>query len=1588
MGPFFRFFARVATRRPAVLGSPLLLLAMASALPYAAAQTPCSLTLGSPRASLTQIGTASAGGVQPELPLSVAIIPAAGTGCSGIYTATSSASWLSATTGANNFTYTALSNPQPSARGGALTITDLSGGSVTFTVTEAGDSEALLVRQVRALYQSVLGRDPDSAGFSFWTGQGSAGLGQMLDSFLTSPEAFNSDFAVMAAYQAATGAPPGYAQFTSAVSRVRSGQATIGALFNSLLPTNFIVQTYTVQNLYQNLLQRAPTASEVQNANAVGLASWFQTLIAYPSNTTPVSAPNNEFMSTGTFAKGKDHSNGLYVALLYYVILGRDLDQGGYTFWLGIANSGGPGLLFQGQAGFSTRIQILGPGTPNQGFAGSPEFQSLFQTPNNPAPSITGLTPPSVGAGSGPLTLTIAGTGFTLTSTATFNGAARAVTFVSPSLLTIALSAADLSALGSFPVVVTNPPPGGGSSPPAQFLVQTNNPPPSIGSLSPPSALAGTGTLTLTVNGSGFIASTTASFNGVPHAVTLVNGNQLTITLSATDLSTAGAFPVVVTNPPPGGGSSQPATFTVTPDNPVPVISSLSPFFTHVSVGPLTVTINGSGFIPNSSVTFNGIGHTVTFLGSNQLSITLGAADLSTVGIFAVVVINPPPGGGSSPQSPFTVQPSNPVPAITSLAPPSAHLGAGPLTLTINGSGFIPSSSVTFNSAAHAVSFISPTQLTITLTIADLSTLGNFPVVVSNPAPGGGVSPAASFTVQSANTVPAITSLSPPSAQQGAGPLTLTIGGMGFIASSTATFNGVSHAVTFINGDQISITLIPSDLSVAGNVAVVVSNPAPGGGDSPPATFLIQPNNPAPSITGLLPATIVAGASGFTLTVSGSNFVPTSTVLWNGSPGQPPLTATYISSSQLTVAIPAADVALAGPAAVTVINPAPGGGMSPAATFTITGTIPANVSFVAPNGNDANPGGLTQPYLTIQKCAVTVAAAGTCAVRAGTYHETVSPNSGITITSYDGEPVTIDGSDPVTGWTPYQGSIYKAPAHMSSGDTHQVFVGSQMMTEARWPNGDDLFNVHWATAQTGTTTTQLIDPNLPNVNWTGATIHMWSGNDAWGHMTGSVTGSSPQQLAMSIPTDWCPSICPATGGFYYLSGILAALDTQNEWFYDPNAALLYLWAPGGANPSTLNVRAKQRPYAFDLSGKSNLTIRNINLFATSIKLDSNSIGNTLQGIDAQYVSHYTTLPSPAEWDSHLTDTGIILNGTGNTLVDSSIGYSAGNGVALMGSGSSVRNSLIHHTGYMGGYASGINMFGPGNVIHNDTIHTSGRFQVYMNSTIAPNDNDDIGLNNLFDGMILTVDGGEIYTSTSAAAVNIHHNWIHNTYSPVAPAPGDYPHVGAYIDEDASGYSIFQNIVWNNQYGNIFIHGLDSTAANNNNVSNNSVPDAAFLGFIWLQDIAHCGTTQVVNNLVLVAVEQINVSGPCTAINNTSTAPGATDMTPSVQVGCNFAGCSSSAPPAISGTSVAASVAIQPFNAAVAAGQTATFSVTGAGTAPFSYQWQRNGVNIGNATTAAYTTPPTGSSDNGAVFTVVVSNIFGAAVSIPAVLTVN
>ena len=102
---------------------------------------------------------------------------------------------------------------------------------------------------------------------------------------------------------------------------------------------------------------------------------------------------------------------------------------------------------------------------------------------------------------------------------------------------------------------------------------------------------------------------------------------------------------------------------------------------------------------------------------------------------------------------------------------------------------------------------------------------------------------------------------------------------------------------------------------------IVVKNPAPGGASS---ALTLTIDYPLPFITGLSSKSAVAGSSGFTLSVSGGNFVATAKVLWSGGA----LATTFVSATELTATVPASDISEAGTAAITVTSPAPGGGTS------------------------------------------------------------------------------------------------------------------------------------------------------------------------------------------------------------------------------------------------------------------------------------------------------------------------------------------------------------------------------------------------------------------------------------------------------------------------------------------------------------------------------------------------------------------------------------------------------------------------------------------------------------------------------------
>ncbi|MBI5031085.1 MAG: hypothetical protein HZB51_11200 [Chloroflexi bacterium] len=182
--------------------------------------------------------------------------------------------------------------------------------------------------------------------------------------------------------------------------------------------------------------------------------------------------------------------------------------------------------------------------------------------------------------------------------------------------------------------------------------------------------------------------------------------------------------------------------------------------------------------------------------------------------------------------------PQIPVPTITSLNPSSVFVGAPAFTLTVNGTNFVSGSVVRWNGSARVTTYVNDTRLTASIPAADIATAGSASVTVFNPAPGGGTSNAATFSINN-NPAPTIASLNPSNASVGGPAFTLTVNGAGFVNGSVVRWNGSARATTYVNGTRLTASITAADISTVGTANVTVFNPVPGGGTSNTVTFPI-----------------------------------------------------------------------------------------------------------------------------------------------------------------------------------------------------------------------------------------------------------------------------------------------------------------------------------------------------------------------------------------------------------------------------------------------------------------------------------------------------------------------------------------------------------------------------------------------------------------------------------------------------------------------------------------------------------------------------------------------------------------------------
>ena len=410
---------------------------------------------------------------------------------------------------------------------------------------------------------------------------------------------------------------------------------------------------------------------------------------------------------------------------------------------------------------------------------------------------------------------------------------------------------------------------------------------------------------------------------------------------------------------------------------------------------------------------------------------------------------------------------------------------------------------------------------------------------------------------------------------------------------------------------------------------------------------------------------------------------------------------------------------------------------------------------------------------------------------------------------------------------------YFDPAEVS-GFAAWYDAGSQeyseeMMLKARWPNSLDVWKPAWATADSGTTTSNLLDSALPDYDWTGATI--WIHQDpAWSLYGQQVLGFGAGSLQTENNIVW-ENHQLQPGSSYYMQGCLDALDIEGEWYYDSGSETLYVHT-GGEHPGD-SISIKTRMNAFVLDGRSFIELRDLHLKGATVSTDESSSHLVLDGLDVQYpyfCDHYN-------WAQRIT--GLVLNGDGHVFRNSELAWASGSGVVLNGNSIQVINNYIHDCDFIGSYAAPLLLSAEtkdGLISHN-TITVAGRscisFSGPLQGFILQN-------NDLSHAGQLTQDLGMTYTGLcDGGGMEIRYNWVRDNDAGHIPS-------GIYFDHGSQNLLIHHNAIWGVERGGLHINQY----AMNVLMFNNTVTsiDAGYLskwGNEWPDDMYGC---QLVNNV--------------------------------------------------------------------------------------------------------------------------------------------
>ena len=331
-------------------------------------------------------------------------------------------------------------------------------------------------------------------------------------------------------------------------------------------------------------------------------------------------------------------------------------------------------------------------------------------------------------------------------------------------------------------------------------------------------------------------------------------------------------------------------------------------------------------------------------------------------------------------------------------------------------------------------------------------------------------------------------------------------------------------------------------------------------------------------------------------------------------------------------------------------------------------------------------------------------------------------------------------------------------------------AGENPFLEARWPNNTkavDFSRYNMQRAESGALDTggstdlagfftgTYFDSDLSifaDDAWIGGYVHV-TAEQGWWTKSGDIIDSSDSHIEFNFGVFDSSRETPSEADPYALMGRLAALDSENEFFfdeegYDGPANTLYLRLPRGENPSGKEIQIKVREHGANLDNREHVILEHLTFFGSRIESNAGSAYITVTNCTVLY----------GAYDSYIADGGargaIHSKGIGNRIVDSTVRHSMGTGIMVRDSDIHVINCVVENT-----WGHGINTDSATNIIVSDnTVYDGGSTLISISASASQ-----INRNHVYRGglHITDIELMNTYNSGDQLGTEIGWNWVHD-----------------------------------------------------------------------------------------------------------------------------------------------------------------------------------------------------------------------------------